>query len=148
MDNIARSLISGLLSRLGIPEGTGHYEENFHKVIKNCSLDLSNPRINKAAVDLLLEGEFEYAYFQVLFNSVIPEGPAEEFMEGSVKFRIDEDHYGHMSYDLWLYDKQTLLKKKDPVWVYQNYDDVEEFMSKSWEPYLKVQQIIDSINSL
>ena len=87
MDNIARSLISGLLSRLGIPEGTGHYEENFHKVIKNCSLDLSSPRINKAAVDLLLEGEFEYAYFQVLFNSVIPEGPAEEFMEGSVKFR-------------------------------------------------------------
>ena len=148
MDNIARSLISSLLSWLGIPEGTGRYEERFHGIIKNCGLDLSSPRITKTAVDLLLEGEFEYAYFQVLFNSVIPKGPAEEFMEGSVKFGIDEDHYGHMSYNLGLHDKKTLLKKKDPIWVYQNYNDVEEFMSKSWEPYIKVQQIIDSINSL
>lgn len=148
MDNITRTLISRLLRHLKIPEGIGFHEGAFHQIIQNHNLDISSPRINEAAIDLLLEGEFEYAYFQVLFNSVIPEGAAEEFMKNSVKFRVDEDHYGHQSYNLWLYDKMTLLKRKDPVWVYQNKDCLSEFMSDSWEPYLKIKQIIDSINSL
>ena len=149
MDNIARTLISGLLSRLGIPEGTGYHEEKFHRIIKNNNLDLSNPKINKVAIDLLLEGEFGYAYFQVLFNSVIPEGPASEFMEGSVKYGWEDDHYGHTGkYDLRLCDKQTILKKKDPMWVWKNRVALEEIMNDSWEPYLKVKQIIDNINSL
>lgn len=149
MDNITRSLISSLLSRLGIPEKSpGVYEEKFHRIIKKYGLDLSNPRINRAAIDFLLEEEFEYAYIQVIFNSVIPEGTAEKFMENSVKFRTDEDPYGRTRYDLRLYDKQVLLSKKDPIWVYQNYKDIEEFMSDFWEPYLKIQQIIDNINSL
>lgn len=148
MDNITRSLIGQLLSHLDIPEGKGYHEDEFHQIIQRHSLDLSNPRVSKETIGLLLEGEFEYAYIQVILNSVIPEGPASEFMEGAIKYRLDEDHYGHVSYDLGLVDKMTLLKKQDPLWVWRNHNVLTEFMEDSWEPYLKVQQIIDNINSL
>jgi hypothetical protein len=148
MDNITRSLIGQLLSHLDIPEGKGYHEDEFHQIIQRHSLDLSNPRVSKETIGLLLEGEFEYAYIQVILNSVIPEGPASEFMEGAIKYRLDEDHYGNVSYDLRLVDKMTLLKKQDPLWVWRNHDALTEFMEDSWEPYLKVQQIIDNINSL
>jgi hypothetical protein len=148
MDNITRSLISQLLGHLDIPEGKGYHEDKFHWIIQRNNLDLSNPRVSKETIGLLLEGEFEYAYIQVILNSVIPEGPASEFMEGAIKYRLDEDHYGHVSYDLGIVDKMTLLKKQDPLWVWRNHDALTEFMEDSWEPYLKVQQIIDNINSL
>jgi hypothetical protein len=92
MDNITRSLISGLMSHLGIPEGTSYHEECFHQIIKNHGLDLSSPRINGEVINFLMEGEFEYAYIQVILNSVIPKGTAEEFLRGSVKFETYEDH--------------------------------------------------------
>ena len=148
MDNITRSLISSLLGHLGIPEGTSHHEKCFHQIIKNHRLDLSSPRINGKVIDFLMEGEFEYAYIQVILNSVIPKGTAEEFLKDSVKFGTDEDHYGNISYDLRLYDKTSILKKKDPVWIWENRKDIEEFMEDAWEPYLKIKQIIDNINSL
>ena len=141
-------MISGLLDRLGIPERTSYHEEFFHRIIKNNGLDLSSPRINGKVIDFLMEGEFEYAYIQVILNSVIPKGTAEEFLRDSVKFGTDEDHYGHTSYDLRLYDKTSILKKKDPVWIWENRKDIEEFMEDAWEPYLKIKQIIDNINSL
>jgi hypothetical protein len=148
MDNITRTLISQLLSHLDIPEGTGENEEKFHQIIRKHGLNLSNPKISKATIDFLMIGEFEYAYIQVILNSVIPEGLASEFMKDSVKFRMNEDLYGHTSYNLSLADKITLLKKRDPLWVWQNHDALIEFMEDSWEPYLKIKQIIDSINSL
>jgi hypothetical protein len=147
MDNITWSLIKELLKHLDIPDGKGHYEEEFHQVIKKNGLNLNSPRITKTAIDFLLKKEFEFAYIQVIFNSVIPEGTAEEFMRDSVKFQVNENHYGDLNYNLWLLDKPTLLKKKDPVWVYQNYEDIKKFMSESWEPYLKIKQIINDINS-
>lgn len=148
MDNITRSLISGLMGHLGIPEGTSYHEECFHQIIKNHGLDLSSPRINGEVINFLMEGEFEYAYIQVILNSVIPKGTAEEFLRGSVKFETYEDHYGDTSYNLRLYGKTSILKMKDPVWVWENRKDIEEFMEDSWEPYLKIKQIIDYINSL
>lgn len=141
-------MISGLLDRLGIPERTSYHEEFFHRIIKNNGLDLSSPRINGKVTDFLMAGEFGYAYIQVILNSVIPKGTAEEFLRDSVKFGTDEDHYGHTRYDLRLYDKTSILKKKDPVWIWENRKDIEEFMEDSWEPYLKIKQIIDYINSL
>ena len=148
MDNITRVLISQLLRYYDIPEGTGGHEEKFHRIIKELDLNLSKPRISRTTIGFLLKGEFEYAYIQVILNSVIPEGPADEFMKDAVKFRMSEDLNGNMSYGLGLTDKLTLLKKQDPLWVWKNHEALDEFMLDSWEPYLRVKQIIDNINSL
>lgn len=149
MDNITGTLISSLLDHLDIPWKTGGcHEKEFHQIIKRNNLNLHDPKIDETTIKLLLNREFEYAYIQVLLNSVIPDGTASEFMKDSVKFRTTEDHYGNVKYDLKVCDKTALLKKKDPLWVYQNHKDIENFMIDSWEPYLKVKQIINNINSL
>ena len=147
MDNITRVLISQILRNFIIPEDHNYYE--FHRVIQDLGLNLREPRVSRETLELLLKSEFEYAYIQVLINSVIPEGPASEFMEGAVRYRYEEDPYGNDGhYALELIPKKELLKKRDPEWVWKNKEALDEFMEDAWEPYIRTKQIIDNINSL
>ena len=148
MDNITRALVEEIIGKYGLPYYE-HFEQKVHDgIIKPLGLDLRNPRTTGTLELLEKKEDSEYAYFQVLVNSLIPEGPAEEIMKGAIKWYTGEDHYGHYYYDHSVVDKKRLLEKMSPVWVYENRVFLEDFMRPDWEPYEKIKELINSINSL